>query len=197
MNVGRSYLYLGDQLSASHLSQFALIDQLLVDASEIDIKALRGIVSGASQQALGDKRLLYIRNADRLNDQMQNTLLKLLEEPPSTLVVVLQTARPQALLATVRSRLHELETVGEQIGDSDSTVITLAELKPAIEKAKDRTALTATIETMRAGIRQALLASPTRELVDAANLLDRSIRRLGQNANQKLVIDALLLNWPL
>ncbi|HEY8531695.1 MAG TPA: hypothetical protein VIL08_05560, partial [Limnochorda sp.] len=47
-----------------------------------------------------------VGQADRLTPEAQNSLLKLLEEPPGTAVIFLTTARPDRLLPTVRSRCH-------------------------------------------------------------------------------------------
>lgn len=52
----------------------------------------------------GRTRLFVIEEADRLNESSSNALLKSLEEPPHTTHLVLVTARPAALLPTIRSR---------------------------------------------------------------------------------------------
>lgn len=52
----------------------------------------------------GAARVLLIEEADQLNDASSNALLKTLEEPPQTTHLILLTARPAALLPTIRSR---------------------------------------------------------------------------------------------
>ncbi|HEY0319945.1 MAG TPA: DNA polymerase III subunit delta' C-terminal domain-containing protein [Pyrinomonadaceae bacterium] len=52
----------------------------------------------------GRERFFIIEEADRLNESSSNALLKTLEEPPETSHLVLLTARPAALLPTIRSR---------------------------------------------------------------------------------------------
>ncbi len=52
----------------------------------------------------GAARLFIIEDADRMNEQSSNALLKTLEEPPRTTHLILITARPGALLPTIRSR---------------------------------------------------------------------------------------------
>ncbi|MBX7246985.1 MAG: hypothetical protein K1X53_15920 [Candidatus Sumerlaeaceae bacterium] len=52
----------------------------------------------------GSKKFLIFRRADRMNVALANFLLKLIEEPPSYLQVVLVTDRPNDLLVTIRSR---------------------------------------------------------------------------------------------
>jgi DNA polymerase-3 subunit gamma/tau len=54
----------------------------------------------------GKRKLLVIENADRMRDEARNSLLKILEEPPETVTIVLSTACPEALLPTVISRLR-------------------------------------------------------------------------------------------
>src|SRR5215210_4452708 len=56
----------------------------------------------------GAARLFIIDDADRLNEASSNALLKTLEEPPRTTHIVLITARPAALLPTIRSRCQTL-----------------------------------------------------------------------------------------
>lgn len=54
----------------------------------------------------GRWKVLVVGQADRLTPEAQNSLLKLLEEPPGTAVIFLTTSRPDRLLPTVRSRCH-------------------------------------------------------------------------------------------
>lgn len=56
----------------------------------------------------GAARLFIIEDADRMNEASSNALLKTLEEPPRTTHLILITARPGALLPTIRSRCQTL-----------------------------------------------------------------------------------------
>ena len=56
----------------------------------------------------GAWRVAVVEEADRLNEDSQNALLKLLEEPPVGTVLVLCAATEDALLPTVRSRCVHL-----------------------------------------------------------------------------------------
>lgn len=53
-------------------------------------------------------RFFIIDDADKMNDSASNALLKTLEEPAATSYIFLITARPDALLATIRSRCQTL-----------------------------------------------------------------------------------------
>ncbi|MDR3336500.1 MAG: DNA polymerase III [Treponema sp.] len=54
----------------------------------------------------GKRKLLLIENADRMQDSGRNALLKILEEPPERVVIVLTSAQGRALLPTILSRLR-------------------------------------------------------------------------------------------
>jgi DNA polymerase-3 subunit gamma/tau len=55
---------------------------------------------------MGKRKLLLIENADRMQEGARNSLLKILEEPPELLIIVLTTPREKALLPTVLSRVR-------------------------------------------------------------------------------------------
>ena len=52
----------------------------------------------------GKARVFLIEDADKLNANSSNALLKILEEPPPTSHIILITSRPAMLLETIRSR---------------------------------------------------------------------------------------------
>ena len=54
----------------------------------------------------GREKLLVIENADRMQEEGRNSLLKLLEEPSARLRIVLTSARPGSLSPTILSRLR-------------------------------------------------------------------------------------------
>ena len=53
---------------------------------------------------LADRRIFIIPNAEKMNAQAQNALLKIFEEPPSYCVIILITQNDNMLLQTIRSR---------------------------------------------------------------------------------------------
>lgn len=199
MHPGHSYLYTGSVFPQTDYEMVAPIDRLFFAAADLDVKAARAVVATSVQQPFGAQRLLVITTADQLSEAVQNTLLKLLEEPPLFLTIVLVTTRPEGLLPTVRSRLHKLSAADVVTPQSVTNIAlpSIEELKSTIGQPKDRAGLVATLETIRQAAWRNLLDSPSTSLIQAHDILERSIRRLGQNANPKLVVDALLLNWPL
>jgi DNA polymerase III subunit delta' len=69
----------------------------------------RGLIESAGYRPFeGKHRVFILDDADRLSNQIQNALLKTLEEPPSASMFVLVSSIPDALLPTVRSRCSRL-----------------------------------------------------------------------------------------
>ncbi len=62
----------------------------------------------ALQSYVGGRRVLLMGDAAFAGDPAANALLKILEEPPIAVTVVLTTSAPDSLLPTIRSRLVEI-----------------------------------------------------------------------------------------
>jgi DNA polymerase-3 subunit delta' len=104
----------------------------------------------------GRQRFFIIDEADRLREEAANSLLKTLEEPPSTSTIILLTARPDALLLTIRSRAQRLNFAALSIAEMEKY---LAENYP------------------RPAPDTALLARVTEGRIGQANAVDISIYR--------------------
>jgi DNA polymerase-3 subunit delta' len=79
------------------------------DTGSIKIDQVRDIIDRAAYRPFeGRRRAVIIDQADALLPAAQNALLKTLEEPPSTSIFMLVTARPDMLLPTVQSRCPKL-----------------------------------------------------------------------------------------
>jgi len=69
------------------------------------VHAIRALESESNFRPYEAKaRIFIIDNADKMNEESSNALLKTLEEPSSTSFIFLITSRPVALLPTIRSR---------------------------------------------------------------------------------------------
>jgi DNA polymerase III delta' subunit len=60
---------------------------------------------------VGRKRVFIISEADKMNDESFNTVLKILEEPPLFSHFILLTDNPYLILATIKSRCQVLQFV--------------------------------------------------------------------------------------
>jgi DNA polymerase III subunit delta' len=72
---------------------------------QITIQQMRLLKGRASLKPLkGSWRVFLIDGIDRANEQAANSLLKILEEPPAHLVIIMTARNPYDLLTTIRSR---------------------------------------------------------------------------------------------
>ena len=78
-------------------------------AREIRIISIRELKKlSALSMTEGYYKVFLISNADELNDEAANSLLKILEEPPAKTLFILTTSRKETILPTILSRCQEL-----------------------------------------------------------------------------------------
>lgn len=71
----------------------------------IRVKPMRELEREANFRPFeGSARVFIVEDAEYMNEQASNALLKTLEEPPATSHLIVTTTNPTALLATIRSR---------------------------------------------------------------------------------------------
>jgi DNA polymerase-3 subunit delta' len=84
---------------------FTDVKTLVPDGQFIKIDQMRELAKEAYFRPFEGRRRVYIIDeAERFNEAAANSILKLLEEPPATSLLILLTAKPYALLDTIRSR---------------------------------------------------------------------------------------------
>jgi DNA polymerase-3 subunit delta' len=70
---------------------------------------LSDVVAKANQRPyIGPWKVFIVADADTMTTEAANTLLKTLEEPPDSTVIILTTSRPNALPSTVVSRCQKI-----------------------------------------------------------------------------------------
>ena len=88
----------------------AQIGRRTPETQDLSIDQVRTIVlaRAAFPPHEGHARVYIVRDADEMSTSAANALLKILEEPPARTHFVLVTARPDALLSTIRSRTQRV-----------------------------------------------------------------------------------------
>jgi DNA polymerase-3 subunit gamma/tau len=72
----------------------------------IPINQIRRVSAWARLAPNGARKVILIENADRMQEGARNSLLKILEEPPEAVTIILTTCHEQALLPTILSRVR-------------------------------------------------------------------------------------------
>jgi len=94
-----------EKLSASLAKNaFKLEDECMGEA--IPIAQVRKAAYWSRLSPAGKRKTLVIENADRMKEDARNALLKLLEEPPEPLCIVLTAQRRESVMPTILSRLR-------------------------------------------------------------------------------------------
>ena len=75
--------------------------------SNIPIAQIRKAAYWCRLAPLGRHKCVIIENAENMQEGAKNSLLKILEEPPPRLSIILTSSRPVSLLPTILSRLRE------------------------------------------------------------------------------------------
>jgi len=77
-----------------------------------------------------NQRIFVIDDADRMNEESSNALLKTLEEPPSTTFLILVTSRPDSLLQTIRSRCQTIRFAPVAAGEIEKLLLETQKFSP-------------------------------------------------------------------
>lgn len=80
-------------------------------------------------------RVLLVEDADMMTREAQNAFLKILEEPPEDAICILTLAKPQRLLATVRSRVQKIQIHKPRLEDIEVSFSDLGIDNSAVQKA--------------------------------------------------------------
>lgn len=130
----------------------------------VQIREIAGFVNTGAHRA--GRRVVMLDPADALNAVSANALLKLLEEPTTAMHVVLVTARPQRLPATLRSRCFSFVMPS-----------------PSAEQAADWIAATLKIDAAEARL---ALAASGGSVSQAASQSDAAVRELRRSVLEQL-----------
>ena len=98
--------------------EFGDVVSLKPDGAYIKIGQTRALISDVQVRPReGRQRFFIIEEADRLREEAANSLLKTLEEPPSSSTLILLTSRPNVLLPTIRSRAQKINFAPLQLAE--------------------------------------------------------------------------------
>ena len=183
----------GSCRSCDRMRRGVHVDLLPLEPDErasIKIDVVRGMLERTAFRPFeGRRRVVIFRDADTLEQQAQNALLKSLEEPPASTVFILTTSVPGALLPTVRSRCMRLAF--GRLTESDVATILVRDHDIAEDEARAAAALA----EGRVGEALALGSTDVAVLREAALLLLRQAAR-GTAVASRLQAAAVVSTGP-
>ncbi len=75
----------------------------------IKVNHVREILANLQMTGDSDKRILVMEDIERMNDESANTMLKMLEEPPSKVLFIFTSSNPKSILETILSRVRRVD----------------------------------------------------------------------------------------
>jgi len=110
-----------EKLCASLIEDAVVLENEGLSA-KIPIGHIRSASSWCRLAPNGKRKTLIIENADNMKDEAHNSLLKLLEEPPQSVNIVLTTQRREAIITTILSRLRQYRFFKREIADEKEVI---------------------------------------------------------------------------
>lgn len=162
----------------------------------VKISEIRNICADSAMKPNeSDCKVYIIPEADKMEAAPQNAFLKLMEEPPQSMIFILLCENTLGLLQTIRSRCSVFKIKGKS--DSDSEIIKLAEniakalcqnkesqLVYACSELNDRQTATKVLARLSEIIRAATAYSITRSLGGE----DELVRELSLNVKKRSLV---------
>ncbi|HEC64276.1 MAG TPA: AAA family ATPase [bacterium] len=179
-----------------------------IDQNSIGIGEIREIIRKIGLKPYQSKRkVVIIKDADRMTPEAQNSFLKTLEDIPNNTFIILTTSNHTRLLPTIlsRAKLFEIKSDAEDEGDLDAREIVGAETLARFKVVEEISKLKESKEKKeRAGelikvllnyYRKELRADPedieTRENI---KLLQETMTAISKNVNLRLALESLMIN---
>ena len=180
----------------------------------IPVSVIRKAQARLDRKPFGERNILVVEDADHMREEAANTLLKTLEEPPGSSVLLLLSENTENLLPTIRSRCvrFRIESVtgepDEKTRQKAAEVIRIAvnggpyyAMKNAMgNAASDREKAAVFIDCMEEACRQLLLARNDRGVLNSPahtgkmiGALEEARRQLTRGMAPKYIMKRLLL----
>ena len=144
-----------------------------------------------------DSKIIAIPNAQELNLESQNALLKTLEEPGENNYILLTTTRPAQLLPTILSRCHKIKVTGNSNNQDISLWPLSGNFKKDLTLAptlySDKSEIKNLLEQQLKLLQQSLVESPSDLIAKKISALIHSLEMIDANVDPKSALDYFFL----
>lgn len=146
-----------------------------------------------------DSKIIVIEDADNLNTESQNALLKTLEEPGEGNYIILTTQKPAKLLTTVISRCNVIKIRGPKTSDQTISLISptgniAADLATSEQLVKDKETTLNFLQNQLELYQQLLIKSPNTKNQKIIERLIKSMDMINSNVDAKAALDFFFLS---
>ncbi|MCL2810068.1 MAG: DNA polymerase III, partial [Treponema sp.] len=162
---------------------FALENEGL--SANIPISHIRSASTWCRLAPVGKHKVLIIENSENMREEARNSLLKLLEEPPASVSIVLTAKRREAIMPTILSRLRPYRFLKRDI-EKEKEVIRLV-FKDTVENIneKQKSLLSAYLESFAPQSTEKMETLAAWFIVSMARIIAISIKR---TSSQKMPV---------
>lgn len=167
-------------------------------SDEIKIDAVRDFLHLLNLSSFGPVRVGIIERCERLNQSSANILLKVLEEPPKNVILIL-TATNENVIATIKSRCRVYKSSNGEKPDrhtfSYENVLTanLAETFKTIENIVKNDETAKFLDEILVVTEDKMITNLDPAMEGLAGSIIEARRRIRGNANPRLVLENLVL----
>lgn len=176
-------------------------DLIIVDQEKLKIEDIRNLISELSLKPYQfERKVAIIENFENVTDEGANSILKTLEEPNASTIIILLVKNKEQLLATIISRCQSLYfNRAPQAGESRELSKLAQQPQPqrilAIKEYAELETpdLAALLQRWLENEHYEFLQGNPQKYVNVQNLIE-SISGLKQNFNKKLILERLFLN---
>lgn len=162
----------------------------------IGIEEVRPVSNFLKIKPLGKLKIVIIKEANLLTPEAQNSLLKILEEPPEYAQIFLEGNTIESLLPTILSRCAKVKVSSDEslIPESEFFKMTLSErfdYMEALSKLEKEEVISFLTNTLKS------LKKPENKIeLENLNLLISTIENLSKfNINTRLALENLVVNF--
>lgn len=171
------------------------------DGSKFGIKELRELQNNMLLSPSSKYKVALIDNIERLSIPAINSILKILEEPPTNCIFVLTTSNLSLILDTVVSRCRLYESSSESVYEKNAYEMVLwdrdfsdAEIIEFVEEnASNKAEALEFLVWIGYLFRDELKKSRKSELADCLILIQKTYHDVNRNVNARLSVELLLL----
>lgn len=183
-------------LSSENNPDICIIDQKTGWTIE-NIRSLKNFLS--KKPFNHDSKIIIIQDADKLNTESQNAILKTLEEPGEGNYIILTTQKPAKLLTTIISRCHIIKIRENKITDQSAILISptnniATDLTTSEKLATDKESVLIYLQNQLELYQQLLIKQPNIKNQKTIEKIIKSMDMINSNVDAKSSIDYFFLS---